>query len=102
MSRSPFWNAAAAAGYIVIIASFLFYGPKAMGGQGEDTVLIPIAMLSLFVLSAAVMGYLFIYQPVIMYLEGEKQSAIKLFMQTLGTFAAITVVFLSVALLASR
>ena len=101
MSRSPFWSAVAASAYIVIVASFLFYIPKTIGGKGEDTVLVPIAMLSLFVLSAAIMGYLFIYQPVIMYLEGDKQGGVKLFMQTLGIFGLITLAFLIFALLTS-
>ena len=99
MSRSPFYNAIAAAGYIVVIASIMFYGSQFLGPQ--ETVIIPITMLSLFVLSAAVMSYLFVYQPIIMYLDGEKQAGVKLFMQTIGVFACITFLFLAIGLLTS-
>ena len=103
MTRSPFWNAFAAAAYIVIVVAVITYVPQLTGANKRpDTILAPIAMLSLFVFSAAVMGYLFVYQPVIMFLEGEKQPAVKLFMQTLGTFGLVTVAFLAVALLAGR
>ena len=59
---------------------------------GEDTILAPIAMLSLFVLSTAVMGFLFISQPLQMYLDGDKKSALKLFLQTMLVFAIIVLI----------
>ena len=97
MSKNPFYNAIAAAGYIVVIASIMFYGSQFLGPN--STVIIPITMLSLFVLSAAVMSYLFVYQPAIMYLDGEKQAGVKLFAQTVGVFACITILFLAIGLL---
>ena len=57
MRDKPFFYAGAAVIYISLVASFLYYVPKSVGSV--DSVVIPIAMLSLFVLSAAVMGFLF-------------------------------------------
>ena len=90
MTRNPILNALAAAAYIVTVASVMYYGPKLVGPDPKETVLLPIAFLSLFVLSAATMGYLFLFQSVQMYLEGEKQQAVKLFVNTVGIFALIT------------
>jgi len=90
-------NAILASGYIVLVASLMFFGSRFAGGP--DTVLVPIAMLSLFVLSAAVMGYLFLLQPALMYLDGEKKEAIHLFAKTLATFAVITAILFAILFL---
>lgn len=89
MSNNPLYNAAAALAYIVAIASFLFYMPKAE--NSPDTILVPVAMLSLFVLSASVMGYLFLYEPLLQIFEGRKQAGAALFLKTVGIFALLTV-----------
>ncbi|MEN9561664.1 MAG: hypothetical protein RIQ56_937 [Candidatus Parcubacteria bacterium] len=100
MTRNPFLNAAAASCYIILVVSIITYVPKLTGAnERPDTIFAPIAMLSLFVFSAAIMAYLFMYQPLTMFLEGEKQSALKLFIQTLGAFGLITFAFLAVAFL---
>jgi len=93
MSKNPFANASAAVSYIILVALVMNYGSKHAGPQ--DSVLLPIAFLSLFVLSAATMGYVFLYRPVLMYVEGEKQEAVKLFLRTLAVFAAFTVAILT-------
>ena len=84
----PLINALVAAVYIVAVASVMYYAPKVIGKV--ETVLVPVAMISLFTLSAAVMGYLFLYQPLQLYLAGEKRNATRLFLQTVLTFALIT------------
>jgi len=97
MTKNPFLNAAAATLYITAVAAFMFYGSKSFGP--DKSILIPIAMISLFTLSAAVMGYLFLYQPILLFLDGHKKNAVRLFLQTLGVFAGITIlVFLSLLL----
>ncbi len=52
--------------------------------------------------SAASMGYLFLYQPLQLYLEGEKKKSVDLFLKTLGVFAvsAATLVFIGLYLTA--
>lgn len=88
MSRNPFLNALAATAYIVGIASVLYYGPgKAVVIDG---VIAPIIFLSLFVLSAAMMGYFFLYQPIQFFFEGKPKEATKLFLTTVIIFACIT------------
>ena len=88
MTKNPFINAISATLYITFVALFMFYGNKLFGPK--DTILTPIAVLSLFTLSAAVMGYLFLYQPLMLSFEGHKKSAVNLFLQTVGVFAGIT------------
>jgi hypothetical protein len=92
MTRNPFLNALAATGYITLISSLMFYAPRAI--PKEDTVFAPIAMLSLFTLSAAVMGFLFFYQPFVLYFENKKKQALNLFFLTVASFAGLTVLVL--------
>lgn len=100
MTKNPFLNACAASIYIAAVAFFIYYGPRLAGLAGkQDTVLAPIAMISLFTLSAAMMGYLFLFQPLQMFLSGEKKAAANLFLQTLGIFAGITILILAVLFL---
>ena len=89
MTKNSFLNASLAAAYIIIVGSIMFYGPKFFAPK--DTVLAPIAVLSLFTLSAAVMGYLFLSEPLKLYLDGEKTNAVRLFLRTVLIFACITV-----------
>jgi hypothetical protein len=90
--KNPYLNAVLAGLYIVcvvlVISTLVDKTP-----EGGDPLLVPIAMLSLFTLSAAVMGYLFVWQSVRMYLEGMKGEAVDFFLKTLATFALITVGF---------
>jgi len=59
-----------------------------------DTIFAPITFLSLLTLSVAVMAYLFFYQPLQIFIEGKKKTAVNLFVQTVGVFGTITAVFL--------
>jgi hypothetical protein len=97
MTRNPFYNAVLAAGYITLVASIMYFGPRL--ASGVDSVMVPIAMLSLFVLSAATMGYLFFFEPAQLYLAGERREATVLFLKTIGAFAGITATFLIVLFL---
>ena len=93
MSQNPFANAGAAAAYITAGGAIAFYvGPYL--GSLEDTIAAPILMLSLMVLSVAVMGYLFFYQPVLLLLGGKQKEGAELFLRTLGSFAGITLAIL--------
>lgn len=88
MTRNPFLNALSAAVYIALVASVMYYFPKLAGPV--ESVIVPIAVLSLFVLSASVMGYLFCYEPMKLYFEEKKEESIGLFLKTIGIFAVIT------------
>jgi hypothetical protein len=96
MSRNPYINAFCAAAYIVCIALLLHYGPALVRDE-PDTILAPISMLSLLVLSVAFMGYAFFLQPLLMFMEGQKREAVELFTKTLAVFAVVTSMLVLVA-----
>jgi hypothetical protein len=89
--KNPYINSLIAELYIVTIVfvMHLFSRPNT-----PDTFFDSIAALSLFVLSAAVMGYLFIGEPLQLYLSGEKKQAVSFFMKTVLGFAILTLVAL--------
>lgn len=90
MNKNPLISAAAAFVYIIVVSSLMFYGGKFL--PKEDSVLAPIAALSLFTLSAAFMGYIFLLNPIQLYLDGKKKEAVNLFTKTLLYFGLITLV----------
>ena len=94
MSKNPFLNALAATAYITVIASVLYYGLQAI--TPVDSVMVPITLLSLFVLSAAMMGYFFLYQPAQLFFENRQKEAVKLFLATAAIFACITGILISI------
>ena len=94
MSKNPIINGFAASAYIVLIASVMNWGTKMV--FHPNTFIAPIAVISLFTLSAAVMGYLFCYQPAQFYFDGKKKQAVSLFLQTVAVFACITALTLVV------
>lgn len=102
MTSSPVKLAALHAGgallYIALVSSILFNAPRIFGTTEEDIVLIPIAMLLLFVFSAALTGSLILGRPVLWYLDGKKKEAILLFMMTLG-FLFLATLFAFLALI---
>lgn len=96
MTKNPVINALTALGYISLVASVMFFGTKLAGSKPDDSVLAPIAFISLFTLSAAVMGYIFLSNPLQLYLDGKKKEGINLFVKTLGIFGVITAAVLSI------
>ncbi|MFO0703869.1 MAG: hypothetical protein U0525_04050 [Patescibacteria group bacterium] len=90
MTKNPIKNALAALGYIIVISVSMYYvghfAPK------QDTVIMPIAFLSLFTLSAAVMAYIFGYEPAQLYFDGKKKQGLDLFLKTVGIFAILTII----------
>lgn len=88
MTKNPFVNALTATLYISLVALIMDFAMRQV--PQPKSVIVPIAVVSLFTLSAAVMGYLFLYHPGELYLDGKKKQAVNLFLQTVGVFAAIT------------
>jgi len=88
MNKHPFLNALSATAYISFVASMLFYAPAM--NLPEKSVIIPIVMLSLFVLSASMMCYFFLFQPTRLLIEGKQKEATKFFLSTVGIFALTT------------
>ena len=96
MSKNPFINAVSASAYIVLVVLVMTLGVKVASSK-PDTILAPMAAVSVFTLFAAVMGYLFVYQPAQLYFDGKKKQAIDLFLKTVAVFAGITVIILVLA-----
>ncbi len=85
--------------YVTLVSSLLFNAPKIFGSNSKDTVLIPIAMLLLFVVSASITGLLVLGRPAMWYVDGKKKEAISLLMATVGFLTLITfIAFLVLAL----
>ncbi|HRY52872.1 MAG TPA: hypothetical protein P5089_03480 [Candidatus Portnoybacteria bacterium] len=79
--------------YIVAIALFFSNANKLFGA--EDNFLMPILMLLLLVLSATITGALVLGKPIMLYLENQKEAAVKLLAYTIGWLA----VFVAIAMI---
>lgn len=79
--------------YVSLVAFFMFNMEKFFGSK-PDSAFAPVAFLILLVISAAVSAALVFGGPVLLYLEGKKKDAIRLFIYTISWL----VVFLFVAL----
>lgn len=95
MTKNPFLNALAASAYIAVIGLVMNWGTNIIP-KGPDTFMAPIAVISLFTLSAAVMGYLFCFQPLQLYFDGKKKDAVRLFLQTVAVFGLFTALALGI------
>lgn len=93
MLKNPFINALWAGGYITLVVLFMNKVIKALDGA-DDNLFIPMTMLSLFVLSVAVMALLFFYEPVRLLLEGEKRHALYFLAKTILSFAVFVIVLI--------
>jgi len=87
-------NGAGALAYIALVALFFHNVERIFKNNPKDTVLAPIFLLTLFVLSALIEASLVLGQPIITYLNGQKVDAFKLLGFTAGTMAAALVVIL--------
>lgn len=74
------------------VSWILFNGQKLFGDK--KSILIPVTMLMLFVVSAAIVGTLVFGRPALLYLDGKKTEALKMFGYTLGWLFIATVIFL--------
>ncbi len=92
MSKNPFINGIAASVYIVAVAAVMNYGTKM--APNSKSFMVPVAVISVFTLSAALMGFLFCYPAIQLYLDGKKKQAVNLFLQTVAVFACITAIIL--------
>ncbi len=76
--------------YVSIIAFIMSHGEAWFGG--DDKPWTPVALLMLFVLSAAVTGSLVLARPVLMYFDGEKKAAVHFFLYTVAWLSILTVI----------
>jgi hypothetical protein len=96
MNKKSFYNAIIAAGYIAILVSCMNW-IGSMLRSIEDNVFMPMTMLTVLVLSVALMAYLFFYEPVLLLIEGKRPEAVKLFFGTVAVFAVFAIIFFIVA-----
>jgi Na+/alanine symporter len=94
-------NSLATTIYIVAVASFIYFGGTLKLGRA-NTILVPIALLLLFVFSAALTGYLIFGKPAQMYIDGKKKQALSLLTYTLVSFSIITIAALILLLTFTR
>ena len=85
-----FIDSVGTAAYIILVVSFIF-SLKSFP-EIEDNIIIPIAMLLLFVCSAAITGFLVFGKPVMLYTDGKKREAVSLLGYTLGILVLITII----------
>lgn len=83
-------NSIIAALYISVVAFLMTNGEKLFGKN--NSVFVGIAMLLLFVISAAVMGFVILGKPLMMYLDGFKKEALKLFYLTIAWLVLIAAI----------
>jgi len=86
MTRNPLINALAAGAYVALVATFISSVPEHMP---IFAVLGPLMFLSLFVFSAALMGYLVVFEPLVLVVEGQPRQGVMLFLKTIGLFAVV-------------
>ncbi len=91
--KKPFLFALVAAIYIIFIVQVVNAVTMALP---RHTIFIPMAVLGLFVLSAAIMGFLFLYEPLNLYMDNRKHEALVLFGKTVGVFACFVAIFVAI------
>lgn len=91
MRWNPYLNAIGATAYIGGVALLISH-IASLHRDTPDNLIGSIAFISLVVFSAAVMGFLFFYRPVVLLIENKKEEAIFFFLKTLGTFGIITLI----------
>jgi hypothetical protein len=96
IKKSALINSGLTALYIILVGIFFYFGTMVKIGR-SNVFLAPIAMLFLFVFSAALTGFLMLGKPAQMYVDGKKKEALSLLTYTLGYFFIIT--FIAIVLL---
>lgn len=97
MTKNPILNSLLATGYITLVSLFMNYVAK-HPNQGQASFLAPVAFISTFTLSAAMMGIMFGYQPFKLYFDGKKKEAVSLLFKTVLSFAITTSILLGLIL----
>lgn len=83
--------------YVAIVSWIILNAEKIFGTM--KNILGPIAFLLLFVTSAAITGFLVLGQPIMLYVDNNKQEAIKLFIFTVAWLFLFTLIALALNLI---
>ena len=92
--KKSFINAFGMVAYVILVVTFMSNVERIFVGR-QDSVMAPISMLLLFVTSAAITAGLILGKPVMLYLDNQKQDAIKLFGYTVGWLLVFTIIALA-------
>ncbi len=87
--KKPFLYALGAVLYIVAIVLIV---NSTASIEPKNQLVVPMAMLCLFVLSVAVMGFLFLSEPLQLLIEKKKKEAVLFFAKTVGFFACFGII----------
>lgn len=85
--RTAFFSALGELAYISLVALVMYAIGKFFGEKPDPAIIAPIAFLLMFVISAAVSGFLILGKPLMLYLDGQKKEAVQLFGLTIGWLA---------------
>jgi hypothetical protein len=80
--------------YVSAVSLVMSHGSTWFGQK--DTAFTPVAVLMLFVLSAAVTGTLVLGRPILLYLDGKKTEALKFFGFTVAWLFVLTIMVFAV------
>lgn len=93
-----FLHATGTVAYIVLIALFLSSAKRVFDRDASnETMMIPVIMLLLLVISAAITGFAVFGKPVMLYIDGKKRESLLMLAQTIGfliMFAVIVVLLI--------
>lgn len=76
--------------YVILVVTFIF-SLGGFSGEPEDNIIIPIAMLLLFVFSAGLTGMMVFGKPLMWYLDGKKKEAVSLVVYTLAILLVMVI-----------
>ncbi len=99
--KRAFINSAGTAIYVILVAAFIF-SLQFFFSESGDTIIIPIAMLLLFVCSAAITGFLVFGKPIMLYVDGKKKEAVLLLGYTIGILSLITILAFVLLIISSK
>ena len=91
MKWNPFVNAIGAAVYIWAVV-FLMNHIAQLHQDTPDNVVGTATAFSLFVLSAAIMAFLFFYDPIVLLLENKRKEAVSFFFTTVLSFGVMVAI----------
>ncbi len=94
--KQAFLNTVGVVAYTVFIWWVMSRIPKISGPM--ETFWGPVALLLIFVVSATVVGTLVLGKPILLYLDGEKKSALRLLLYTIIFLAIVATVLVLVLL----
>jgi len=93
-----FLSAAGVIIYVLAVALLLSNGQNIFG-QGKDSLLIPMFMLLLFIVSASITGLLVLGKPIHLYFNNFKKEALVLLFSTLGWLVVFLITVIVILLI---